>query len=150
MTFRPTFSYDGPASTVSLTADVATRFRISLNFSVHFRSEDSTRWELQYIKSKQSQCLASVQAVRDRVAEHVALMLQQNLDQLQPLIAAARELGAARALQDVYRAREDLARAAAHENRAMDVLATLGVSEDRAAEVSTQLRARTGARLGYL
>ncbi|MFF8786918.1 hypothetical protein [Streptomyces sp. NPDC015125] len=141
MTFQPGLTGHGLELRVSLVADVSTRFRIPLHFSVHFHS-DGAQWELHRIDSKQRDSLTSVQAVRDRVGEHASQILEKHLGDLESVVVAGREIVAARTLDDVLQARADVARAQAREQQALATIAGLGVGEERAGAVHAQLRAR--------
>ncbi|MFE2640203.1 hypothetical protein ACFXKF_36565 [Streptomyces scopuliridis] len=150
MTFRPTLhTIYANSQRVALVVDVTTRFRIPLTFSAHFFSPDGTStWEFDWMKCEQDDHLVSVRAVRDRVAEHAEQVLNAHLDEITPLVDAAREIAAANALQGLYTAETRVAEATRSADRSRAAFTVFGVSEERADEVLHQLRSKNSKIFG--
>ncbi|KOU43602.1 hypothetical protein [Streptomyces sp. WM6378] len=142
ITFSPTRPGPSDDPVLGLFAEVRTHYRIPLVFYVYFTRADGAAWQLHSVRSKQSGYLASVQVMREPVADHAGRVLADHLDELRPVVTAARELLAARVLTDAHQARTDMARARRREERALAVISDLGLNESRATEVRNQLVAR--------
>ncbi|MDX3694968.1 hypothetical protein PV726_32445 [Streptomyces europaeiscabiei] len=138
--FRPSITGHDTELTVELVAEVSLHFRIPLTFVAYFHCPDGSHWELRDFHGKQAEHLVSVRAVRDLVAEHVVSVRDEHPRELQAVIAAGREVAAARVLQHVLQARADRAAADTAEQQALTSLSALGITEERAALVSGQLR----------
>jgi hypothetical protein len=138
--FHPSITGHGTELTTDLAAEVSLHFRIPLTFVAHFHCPDGTHGELRDFHGKQAEHLASVRAVRDLVAEHVVSVRDEHARELLAVIAAGREVAAARVLQHVLRARADRAAADTAEQQALASLGALGITEERAALVSEHLR----------
>lgn len=133
-----------PGPLLGVAVRVDTHFRIPLTFTATFKQAAGERWELARVLCRQDDYLASVRAVRPKIAEAAAKVLQEQRAQMEPLFAVARERQAAYALAEVYRARTAAADAHRRVDAAEDEFDLFEVCEERAAEVLGQLSGRPG------
>jgi hypothetical protein len=133
-----------PGPLLGVAVRVATHFRIPLTFTATFKQVAGERWELVRVLCNRDDYFASVRAVRPKVAEAAAEVLQEQRVQMEPLFAVARERQAAYALAEVYRARTAAADAHRRVDAAEDEFGLFEVCEERAAEVLGQLSGRPG------
>ncbi|MFI7405937.1 hypothetical protein ACIBW9_36645 [Streptomyces sp. NPDC049541] len=133
-----------PGPLLGVAVSVATHFRIPLTFTATFKQVAGEQWELVRVLCKQDDWLASVRAVRPKIAEAAARVLQEQRAQLEPLFAVARERQAAYALAELYRARTAAAEAHRRVDEAEDEFGLFEVCEERVVEVLGQLSGRPG------